>query len=304
MLGIRTWMRMRYVDDGRVALPAIKAGWRWSDGGLKFTKRWEQEDRSITGEQRTKEIIKNTLMGVEQYLEFTVESGEEFVDGWLPTLDTSLKVGEQNQILFRFFEKETSSTKTVQKRSAMEENSKQQVLANDLVRRLCNSMEQLGEEERRRIIDGYSQKLLNSGYNVEQVRKIIVNGIRGYEGRKKRCQYEGRRLHRTGKESQGARERKKLLSKLNWYRKEKKVDHYGRTGSRKKHMGVEPKTPPQGTDGPEYKSVLFVEQTPDGELARRLREVLQRLSPVMGFAVKVVERNGRTLQSKFQQSSL
>ena len=62
MLGIRTWMRMRYVDDGRVALPAIKAGWRWSDGGLKFTKRWEQEDRSITGEQRTKEIIKNTLM--------------------------------------------------------------------------------------------------------------------------------------------------------------------------------------------------------------------------------------------------
>ena len=69
-------------------------------------------------------------------------------------------------------------------------------------------------------------------------------------------------------------------------------------------MGVESKPPPQGTDGPEYKSVLFVEQTPDGELARRLREVLQRLSPVMGFAVKVVERNGRTLQSKFQQSSL
>ena len=152
-------------------------------------------------------------MGVESYLEFTVESGEEFSDGWLPTLDTSLKVGEQNQILFRFFEKETSSTKTVQKRSAMEENSKQQVLANDLVRRLCNSMEQLGEEERRRIIDNYFQKLLNSGFNVEQVRKIVVNGIKGFEGRKRRCNIKARRLYRTAGENQGARERKKLLSK-------------------------------------------------------------------------------------------
>ena len=123
---------------------------------MKFTRRWEEEDKSTSGELRTKELIKNTRSGLESFLEFTVESGEEFDNGWLPTLDTSLKVGERNQILYRFFEKETSSSRTVQKRSAMEENSKHQVLANDLVRRLCNSMEQLGEEERRRIIDGYS----------------------------------------------------------------------------------------------------------------------------------------------------
>ena len=259
---------------------------------------------SVSGELRTKELIKNTLSGLESFLEFTVESGEEFDNGWLPTLDTSLKVGERNQILYRFFEKETSSSRTVQKRSAMEENSKHQVLANDLVRRLCNSMEQLGEEERRRIIDGYSQKLINSGYGIDQTKKIIVNGIRGYEGkgRKLRCVKEGRRLHRTSKESQGARERKKLLAKLNWYRSRDKIDHYedGRKGNRRNREG----TGPKGAKSPVFKSVLFVEQTPDGELARRLREVLQRLTPVMGFSVKVVERNGGTLQSKFQQSSL
>ena len=48
-------------------------------------------------------------------------------------------------IEYRFYEKETFSTKTVQTRTAMDENSKHQVLANDQVRRLCNSMEGLGE---------------------------------------------------------------------------------------------------------------------------------------------------------------
>ena len=162
-------------------------------------------------------------------------------------------------------------------------------------------MEQLGEEERMRVINNYSQKLLKSGYNVEQVRRIIINGIRGFEGRKKRCEKEGRRLYRTARESQGARERKKLISKLNWNRSEKKPDYYAdeRAGSTNSVGGAEPK----GAASRQFKSVLFIEHTPDGELAKRLREVLLRLSPVMGFTVKVVERNGGALQNKFQQSS-
>ena len=54
----------------------------------------------------------------------------------------------------------------------------------------------------------------------------------------------------------------------------------------------------------ELKSVLFVEHTKDGELSRRLREVIGRMAPMLGFSVKVVERTGRTLKSCFPQSSL
>ena len=136
-------------------------------------------------------------MEVETFLEFTVESGEEFGDGWLPTLETALRMGDGNTIEYRFYEKETCSTKTVQIRTAMDENSKHQVLANNLVRRLCNSMEGVGEEEIVRVVDSYSQKLLNSGFNMEQTRKIVVNGIRGYQGQRNRCNKEGRNLHRT-----------------------------------------------------------------------------------------------------------
>ena len=42
-------------------------------------------------------------------------------------------------------------------------------------------------EEKERIVNGYSQKLTNSGYRWDQVRKICLDGIRGYERKKKRC---------------------------------------------------------------------------------------------------------------------
>ena len=77
--------------------------------------------------------------GIMSYLKFTVESGEEFKGGWLPTLDTNLRVGDDNIIQFKFYEKETSTKKTVQRSSAMEENSKIKILSNDLVRRLANT---------------------------------------------------------------------------------------------------------------------------------------------------------------------
>ena len=177
---IVTWLVMRYVDDCRALLPPIRSGWRWLDGGLKYTKRWEEEDRGVSGEERTKEIIKKSMTGIEEYLQFTAESGMEFHEGWLPTLDTSLKVSRTNKVKYRFYEKETTTRYTVQKDSAMEENVKVQILAQDMVRRLNNSSEDLGMVQRKRLVDNYAQKLLNSGYAVAQVRRIIVSGIKGF----------------------------------------------------------------------------------------------------------------------------
>ena len=301
-LGIVVWLMFRYVDDGRVILPPIKPGWRWEDGELVYCKKWELEDQTTSGEQRTKLILKETMKGVEDYLTFTVESCEDFggVGGWLPTLDTELRVNKENQVEFKFYEKETTTRKTVQKTSAMEENNKIKILSNDLVRRLCNTMETLGAKEQHMVIDNYSQKLLNSGYGREQVQRIIVNGIKGYEGRKNRCKKEGRKLRRTAKESQGARMKKKLLSKTSWYKGAgAKVDHYTKSTGRK---GTK-KSPETGA-GIEHKTVLFIEQTSNGELGKRMRELMTRLAPIMGFGVKIVERNGRTLKSQFPQAGL
>ena len=52
------------------------------------------------------------------------------------------------------------------------------------MRRLFNTMEELPKEDKWCIIDDYSQKLLDSGYSLDQTRKIIINGVRGHKSRK------------------------------------------------------------------------------------------------------------------------
>ena len=60
---------------------------------------------------------------------------------------------EQNKIELKCHEKETTTRRTVQKRRAMEENIKIKIVSNDLVRRLSNSMEEVGSSEATTVVD-------------------------------------------------------------------------------------------------------------------------------------------------------
>ena len=72
-------------------------------------------------------------------------------------------------------------TRTVQLRAAMDENSKINILSNDMMRRLLNTKEELGAEVRGAVVDRYGAKLLRSGYSREQTQRILKNGIKGFE---------------------------------------------------------------------------------------------------------------------------
>ena len=52
------------------------------------------------------------------------------------------------------------------------------------------------------------------------------------------------------------------------------------------------------------RSVIFVDQTPGGQLAASLREMFTRLEHLMGFRVKVAEKSGCSLKSKFSLTRL
>ena len=302
-LCVKIWLNSRYMDDGRTALPPIKPGWRWTDNSLKYCINWEQEDQELSNMEITRRCLIGTLNCVEDYLKFTVETGEDFADEWLPTLDTRLKVSGSNQVLHGFFEKPTNSNITIQRRSAMGQDAKIQVLSNDIIRRLKNNSEELGKGAKIEIIDNYTQKLLNSGYHGEILQRIITNGIKGYENLLRRCQEEGRNLHRSSTDSQGARIRKKLLAKSNWFRKSRRKEDYAKESTNKGRSS--------GSFGGskcmetlKVRTILFVEQSPNGELAKRLRETLRGMEATLGFRVKVVERNGRSLGSKFPLNTL
>ena len=96
---------------------------------------------------------------------------------------------------------------------------------------------------------------------------------------------------------------KKLLEKANWYNKRRRnAIEDEKLGSRK-NRGKRMNNKVQ-TEQPAPKTLLFVEQTNDGELASRLRELVRRLSPTIGFSIKIVERAGSPLRSRFPLASL
>ena len=161
--GVDIKLYFRYMDDGRAILHPFKHGWRWVEGGLHFQQDWENEDSQLSPTEVTKRIILDSMQGVETYLKFTAETGEDpGFEGWLPTLDTNLMVTKENLLRYKYYEKPTTTQVTIQKKSAMAENCKIQILANDLVRRLKNTSEELGREQKIAIVDGYTQKLLDS----------------------------------------------------------------------------------------------------------------------------------------------
>ena len=136
--------------------------------------------------------------------EFTYEAGCDYQDGRLPTLDTSLVVSPSNQIWYRYYEKPTTINTTLLMKTAMSENAKIQCLANDLVRRLLNTKEELPTWYRAEVVDDYGRKLLTSGYGYDQTRRILASGARGYLSKVTRLREQGgRRIHRTAEENPG-----------------------------------------------------------------------------------------------------
>ena len=126
------------------------------------------------------------MKGVMRGLNMTMETKENFCGEYLPTLDVNLAVTSTNRLKFKHFEKPTCSNLTLQMRTAMEENSKMGILGNEVIRRMLNIWGDNMDEVRRNVIDEYAVKILTSGYSVEQARRIILGGLRGYEAKVKR----------------------------------------------------------------------------------------------------------------------
>ena len=53
--------KARYMDDIRLWMYSVRLGWRWVDGGLKYSTEWRTEERmaGMTGLQKTAEVIKH-----------------------------------------------------------------------------------------------------------------------------------------------------------------------------------------------------------------------------------------------------
>ena len=105
-------------------------------------------------------------------LTFTVETVHNFQNKMLQTLDLQVEVRRAeykkrmiDQISFNFFQKPMKTPLVLGAESAMALNQKNNILSNEVVRRLSNVSEDRSNDERIKVIDDFTRELKSSGYN-------------------------------------------------------------------------------------------------------------------------------------------
>ena len=186
----------------------------------------------MTGLQKTVEILHGMMNQTCDFLTIKMESVDDF-GGVPPTLDLQLMVRRYNLTMYLYFEKPMSSNMVIQRSSSMPENMLVSSLNQEMTRRMMNTSEQLDIDKRVGVVNDYAQKLINSGFGIDQSRTIIVGGLVSYERRVKISKDEKlpgwRPLHEGAGFRKAQRMKKKILSKSTWFK----------TGKRKETERVE-----------------------------------------------------------------
>ena len=241
-------------------------------------------------------VLKEVMESINPDIKFVMELEEDFPDLKLPTLDTrvwlekSQDSAQPPQFNFSFYEKPMKSRYVVLEKSAMSYKQKVAILGQEVVRRMLNSKIGISQQERKSVLDKFSEKLFRSGYNLLQVREILTSGIRGYQNKLEKAGNLNEKLYRSAKCSLAERIKKKVFEKTSWYKPRRDMNKPGykssATGRKTKKESGKARPPPQ------IKSVLFVPRTEGGELLQRLREEERKLADISGYRVKLVERPG------------
>ena len=211
-----------------------------------------------------------------------------------------------------------ASNRCLQSETALNQNCLVQSLGNEVGRRLDSFSGSVGMEMRVAALDRFSEKLLNSGHKVETIRNILVSGIKGFKRRVARCEARNIPLHRIAQQSASTRRTKKLLAKSQWFRDSQEDEdepllsqHQDRVAADGRQGGnMSSSSKGVVTDKKEMSktlrtsTVLFVEFTRSGELQKRLRESLDRMTDMLGFRVRVAEKGGTSLGSLLSNKNL
>ena len=225
----------------------------------------------------------------------------------VPMLDIEVWREEDEQgkqrVKHGFFEKKATTKKVIHKKSAVPEKTKVTTLVKEVLRRMKNSCKEMEVEERAEIINKFNRKMVRSGYEEEQRKNIILDGLAGYYRGREREERGGRRLNRHREEGRRMREVKKIVGPKNWYKgKITEIDKENtnkeitneQTWRRKK---IENKRRGKKRDKEvEYESIMFVPATPKAELKNELQKAEDEISRLFNIPkIKIEERSGQKI---------
>ena len=172
-------------------------------------------------------------------------------------------------------------------------------------------------EEKVKIVDHFTSQLVNSDYDHNKSKDIVISGLKGVK-RKMERRKEAGKLYRSGADSLQERIEKKLLESTTWYKDREKengemeespgenLNTWRKYRERKRKKGVKRLNERKRTidkDKETYQGVIFIDYTKHSELARRIRLKLKSLEEVGQIKMKIVEKTGDKIVDLLHQSN-
>ena len=144
----------------------------------------------ISASRRTANVLVGMMNSVFPFLNFTIELGEDFSDGKLPSLDIAIWVVADRLIMYEHYEKTMASNLLVEAKSALSLEVKQATLSEEVARRLRNTSLRLDSSRRVEILERACVKMKTSGHSDEVIRCAVEQGIRAFDAKIKRSRLD------------------------------------------------------------------------------------------------------------------
>ena len=116
-------------------------------------------------EKISMEIIQEVAESIDDIVKFTVDLPNNHENGKIAILDIEAKINrhEKNRIEYEFYEKPSTNKRVILENAALPHSQKRTILTQECLRRLRNTMVDLGEETQNKHLNNFMLKLKNSG---------------------------------------------------------------------------------------------------------------------------------------------
>ena len=192
-------------------------------------------------------------------------------DGKLPILDLKCSMNSEMMIKFEHYEKPLASRLVLSAQSALPMQQKRNIHINECVRRLRNCAPEMEWGGKKSFIQDYVVRLYHAGYSEKFRLDVVRQALARYDGMLKADRDGLHPLYRERDWQDTERRQQKRKKKTNWL---------SRGG---------------------YDTVIMVNPTPGGELARQLQKVvMDNPGPVK---IKIQEQGGTQIKSILQRTN-
>ena len=267
----------------------------------------------MSAARRTALVLVGMMNDVFPFLNFTVELGEDFMDGKLPSLDVSIWVVEGRRIMYEFFEKTMATNLMVEATSALSKEVKLATLSEEVARRLRNTSPRLESSRRLEILEKACVKMKTSGHSEDFIRLAMEQGIRSFDAKVKRSRLEVdhpsfQPLFPKAGWRKDIKSREKALKRSTWFRGRKEDESWENLPKPRSNGGIRKKKKIFRKAGEKGKlkqaaaTVVFVPSTRGSILLKSLKEDEDMMAEVTGFRVKYQEAGGSILVNAFNKN--